>query len=115
MLNPPNSSNDQALKMKVVADFLFTIIDKNQSNELELSNFTDFASKIICILAKIANTTVKIFGNALSMAMAGATADAVIEQHDQDGDGKLTLAELTMGYHLGLLAHVKQMGVVAPL
>ena len=76
LAKPPTSHDDMQLKMKVVTDFLFTVIDKNQSNELELSNFTDFASKIICILAKIAKTTVATIGKAISMAIGCQTADA---------------------------------------
>jgi Ca2+-binding EF-hand superfamily protein len=95
-----------------VLDFIFTVMDKDNSKTLELSEVTDFMLKIISIAFDVTRAAIKTLAVAAEKAAEQDAVEQAFAILDVDHDGCLVPDEVFAGFPSELLRAVKTIPAV---
>ena len=94
--------------MQAVMDFMFTVMDKDDSKTLEVEEVIAFNSKILEILMDFARAAIECLARSAREATEKEAVDQAFAALDADGDGLLTAEEVFGGFPAPLLDVVMQ-------
>lgn len=90
-----------------------TLLDKDNSKTVEVSELVEFFEKLINIAIRILKTSINTCWKAAESVRNHDTVNTSFEMFDGDQDGKLTIKELTLDYDkdvLGTLMAISRTG-----
>jgi len=90
-------------------DFVFMVMDKDNSKTLELDEVTGFMSKMLSIAFRVAHATLATLGRAAEQAAHQDAVEQAFALLDADHDGCLVPEEVFAGFPSELIDAVKQM------
>eukprot|EP00930_Biecheleria_cincta_P044704 TRINITY_DN30781_c0_g1_i1.p1 TRINITY_DN30781_c0_g1~~TRINITY_DN30781_c0_g1_i1.p1 ORF type:complete len:747 (+),score=183.36 TRINITY_DN30781_c0_g1_i1:86-2242(+) len=85
---------------------LFTVMDKNNSQTIEMNEAVAFCHKVIGLAVSVVSAVINVTAEAATMAWSHTTMHRAFAELDGDMDGKLTIEECTMNFHPMLLQSV---------
>jgi hypothetical protein len=77
-----------------ILNFVFTIMDKDDSKTLEVDEVCAFVVKFQKIILEVARSAAHIFGRLVIQSTQQACSDTIFQQLDKDNDGCLTPEEM---------------------
>ena len=85
-------------------DMIFTVLDKDNNKIVEPKEVSDFARKMVHLVAAVVKTVLKAVYKSVGAAVRSKFVDDIFQALDQDGDGRLTIEEVTLNFNPMLLS-----------
>ena len=100
---------------RALFDAVFTVLDKDGNKIVEPKEVSDFARKVVHLVAMVVKTVLKANKKSIKACMNSKMVDDMFRALDQDGDGRLTIEEVTLNFNPMLLSIVKWASMAAPV
>jgi len=100
---------------RAMFDMIFTVLDKDDNKIVEPKEVSDFARKVVHLVAAVVKTVLKSVYTSFGACMRSKLVDDMFQALDQDRDGRLTIEEVTLDFNPMLLKAVKWASIAAPV
>jgi len=115
LTQPDTSSIEREKPAESVLFLIFTVLDKDKNEIVEPEEISDFAKKMVHLAANVLKTVFKAFSTTFYLVVRSYVVDQIFQDLDEDGDGRLTIEEITGNFDHKLLDLVKMAGLAAPI